>query len=702
MTGSRFASQDEWREGPSAELSLALPAGTDAIEIETVASGDVPNGSAVALLSPRVELEARQVRAADHPVVFDVEQRLTAIVEIDPERAEVDFGTRRRWVPEEQPAAEPVFLPPIEVVGSFTGRRGRLALALTGDRSVSVVVDLERDSSLRGALALDDRMPPGTRVRLRASIDDEAVATFDVDSVHWTDVDVPLGEWAGRDRTLTLATTTEALEPAPVAKAEPDFVIGDTVLFAYEAREARIGFASPRIATPASVPRRLATADTPSVLLLHVETLRTDALGQGRTPALDRLAGAGTVYETAIAPSPWTLPSTATLLTGRYPSAHGVLTHERAVVPDELPTSAELVRSAGVATGAVVTNDLLRADAGYGRGFSSYAYVPYANARQVNDLARAFVDNHVDQQFFLFLHYFDPHHPFNAPGDWRDRAVDAELRGRDLMGVTQAMADELRDGHRREPGDTDVRFLRQRYEAEIAWLDHHVDALLDGLDRHGVLDTTMVVFTADHGEEFYEHGLLGHGSNLFDETLRVPLIVAPAGSLSGWASGAEAGASSRVTTVTSTAGVFAEILDRMGADYERESVRPSLTQARGGLAFSETSKGFALDGLGDPLRRHLLSVRSDDHLLVWKRPVEGEEGDGEWELFDLRTDPGATTPRPAEGAAADELRRRLDQAVQWSLDHAARAPSAGGDLERLEALRALGYLGGPGAGDGGD
>jgi arylsulfatase A-like enzyme len=140
------------------------------------------------------------------------------------------------------------------------------------------------------------------------------------------------------------------------------------------------------------------------------------------------------------------------------------------VLPGDKPTLAELARAAGVATGAVVASDILRPAAGYQRGFESFARVPWANARQVNDLAAAFIENHAGQQFLLFLHYFDPHGPLHPPGEWRDRYLDPELRPlvvreAEARLLAKMFAAAKGEGAPPAPDDPDVRFLHGLYWA---------------------------------------------------------------------------------------------------------------------------------------------------------------------------------------------------------------------------------------------
>jgi arylsulfatase A-like enzyme len=339
-----------------------------------------------------------------------------------------------------------------------------------------------------------------------------------------------------------------------------------------------------------------------------------------------------------------------------------------------------------------VASDLITEAGGYARGFNSFAHVPYANARQVEDLAEAFLVDHAQQQFFLFLHEFDPHSPYAAPEPFRDRYVPEELRGRTvaqvearLQVVTEGI--QLRGEAPPGPDDPDLRWYRGRYLGEIAWWDSQLGHLLEALKRLKLDDSTIVVLVADHGEEFFEHGLFGHGSNLFDETLHVPLLVAapPA----GWSSALPFGVRD---DVVETEALHASVLEWLGAAFDADVVRPSLRHPTG-MAFSETDKGLVLDAFGDPFRRSMDSVRTAAQRAIVSLPVEGEPRDAvKREVYDLRADPAARVPLPDSPVVHQAIQQVLDTASWCEAHRAAQAP-AGLSPDQMATLQALGYTG---------
>jgi arylsulfatase A-like enzyme len=238
-----------------------------------------------------------------------------------------------------------------------------------------------------------------------------------------------------------------------------------------------------------------------NLVLITVDTLRPDRLGfsgheRGTSTAIDRLAAAGVRFERSYSQSGWTLPSVATILTGRYPKDHGATRFNRALDPD-LETMATILADHGYDTRGFVSHVLLGSDYGLSRGFSVYddSVLEVGNPHKVasavplTDSVLRSLET-LEEPFFLWVHYFDPHFKYLAHARW---------------------------GHL---GTAKI----DRYDAEIAHTDEQIGRLLTGLEDRELLADTVVVFTADHGEEFGEHG--GHFHyTLHDEVVRVPLVI---------------------------------------------------------------------------------------------------------------------------------------------------------------------------------
>ena len=253
-----------------------------------------------------------------------------------------------------------------------------------------------------------------------------------------------------------------------------------------------------------------------SLVLIVIDTLRADRTGAygyrpAVTPTLDSLAAAGVRFAEVVAPTPVTLPSVATVLTGLYPLAHGVRDNGYFVLEDRLQTLAERFREAGFRTAAVVGSAVVGADRGLAQGFEWYdadfedfypiyreELRPYEadlagtrrRADEVTDRAISFLENFRDSPYFLFVHYFDVHSHYDPPPSMS----------------------------RLHPG--------RPYDGEVSFVDREIGRLMSRLPDP---DRTLVVVTADHGESQGEHGEPQHGFLLYQATLRVPLLVAGPG-----------------------------------------------------------------------------------------------------------------------------------------------------------------------------
>ncbi len=280
----------------------------------------------------------------------------------------------------------------------------------------------------------------------------------------------------------------------------------------------------------------------PNVVFVTVDTLRADHLGaygypRATSPFLDSIAAAGARFSDAVAPAAWTKPSTGTLFTGLYPSRHGALYHGSSLkLPEGMRTLAEAFRERGYVTAGFVSNPNIKAVFDFDRGFDVFFDSPvedtltlacirasftgriltslmrhqfnwnYENdARRINEHVLAWLDANHDLPFFLYVHYIDPHVPYDPPAAYRKQFEQehgfavfnkrAKLVGQDL------------------------------YDAEIRYTDDGLRELVERIKRLGIWERTLSVFTSDHGEEFFEHEVLGHGFSLFQAAIRVPLVL---------------------------------------------------------------------------------------------------------------------------------------------------------------------------------
>jgi len=421
-----------------------------------------------------------------------------------------------------------------------------------------------------------------------------------------------------------------------------------------------------------------------NVLLLSVDTLRADRLGaygyrdRPTSPRIDALLGEGVRFEQANAQRAATWPSLATVLTGLYPSAHGVVENGYGF-PDGLPTLPLSLHAAGYETGAFLSN-MCKANHQGWDGFGCTGGEDGKTVRRAIDWTRA---RSGARPFLLWVHLFGAHSPYYNGGDAADRTLDPGYQG--PVGPRRWQLDRI---HReRIPlAARDLQHLDAIYDAAVMGSDRQVGNLLDGLRAAGKLERTVIVFLADHGEELYRHNrYLYHSCSVYQTTLHVPLaIVAPG----------LAPAGARVPQLVELVDVAPTIHALLGVPPPKEhgrSLVPYLERpGQGGAG----KPAFSEYGLG-PIR----TVLDGRFKLVWNpqgfepacipQMPPGHYPIGRAELYDLDRDPGELHNLAAgDPARVRDLSRRIDQrfaGIAPNARHQALSP------EQKKQLEALGY-----------
>lgn len=274
-----------------------------------------------------------------------------------------------------------------------------------------------------------------------------------------------------------------------------------------------------------------------NVILISVDTLRSDRLGcygykRNTSPSIDKLARRGVRFENVISECSWTAPAHMTLFTGLYPTTHGVTT-PGVCLWSRIPTLPEVLRRNGYRTFAYTGGGNVAAYYGFGRGFERYA----VNEGRKKGLKSCALDKAIasaerrikrfrpEEPYFIFVHGYDVHAPYEPWEPWASRfqSPDAEPFDDYLLDDY----DVKKRGRRLSPGN--IKFLSDLYDAGVARADQLVGGFFEFLQRRGDLERTIVVFLSDHGEEFGEHGSVGHYGTIYPECLRVPLIIAGPG-----------------------------------------------------------------------------------------------------------------------------------------------------------------------------
>lgn len=516
------------------------------------------------------------------------------------------------------------------------------------------------------------------------------------------DLDLDLGARAGE----SVALVSSLLGPSPAAASED--AEGGRLVW----ERARLeGTRSVWVADAGGLRGRY------NVLFVLFDTLRADHVapygsGAVRTPTLARLAETGFTFENAFANASWTRPSVVSLWTGLRPSAHRVV-EPTTLVPEAAPYLPALLKQAGYVTLAVSNNAHFSPSFGFGRGYDRIVEYyrdrprvleqlpdPAAQADHVwsRYLGPAF-ESRGDRPVLAVLHEIDPHSPYEAPAPY------AELYGFGYRGNIDGWnTGDFNEGLRmlravNEYGpwleQADLRQMRAQYAAEVTFMDDYLARLLGHLETAGLREETLVVFLSDHGEQFYEHGAWGHGTSLYEEELRVPLIFSLPGVLPA---GGRSRAHAQLIDVTPT------VLDLLGLE------RPALVQGRsllpdmlggsaeleGGALTTWARSNFTIHGRGTRFAssEEWQSVRHGDWKLLRHTQRRGGHAFHEYELYDLSRDPEEVLDRwGMEPVIGHALRQLLETRIERdaALDLEA-GTSEQMDPDVLQNLRELGYV----------
>jgi arylsulfatase A-like enzyme len=429
-------------------------------------------------------------------------------------------------------------------------------------------------------------------------------------------------------------------------------------------------------------------ASRPNFVLVVIDTLRADRLGfEGKRghalPAFSRLRSESTYFPNARSTSSWTLPATVSLLVSQLPSQHGA-TAWTSDLTEEQTTFVEKLREAGYRTGGWSANHLIRPERGFDRGFDTFELVThpewkfgtppqnphaFALAEDVTARALAWLDDDsvasAADPFFVYLHFMEPHTPYLCPPGAGSACKSVAMHlNRHLVAAFWDF-------------DSDQEALiSDFYDNDVRRTDAALDHLYGALEARGLLESTWLIVTADHGEMLGEHGLYVHGNALYEETLRVPLLIRT-----------PVPGNTRSSAPVSLIDIAPTILDAAGvelpAEFKGRSLQPAL-EMRLLDPLPIVAELLPLRSEATEHYRHVLSVTSGSTKLVLGT-------DGALQRFDLAADPAERVALPAE---MRELEAYLSEAgVDFrhleELDKEVPEPSP----EELQHLKALGYVG---------
>jgi arylsulfatase A-like enzyme len=466
------------------------------------------------------------------------------------------------------------------------------------------------------------------------------------------------------------------------------------------------------IATGVGCQRRPQRAQ-PNVVLITIDTLRADRIGAygyplATSPAIDALAKRGVRFADTTVAWPKTWPSMASMVTGKYPISNGILLRPRRPLPESSVTIAEVLHDAGYATGAVVANINLGRDFGFAQGFdqfveswaeeairltgkATFRNAPgrvkrFTNGTRVTDQGIATLDalgQGKDKPFFLWLHYIDPHGPYVPPAAYAGLFTGAHPSV--PVPVDELPPYQLQIDPATGQVSNDIGFYETQYDREVRSVDDQVGRLLAALEQRGLMQDTLVILTADHGESMDEnHYYLEHGNVPYQTIAAVPMIFVLDGRIP---------AGRVVEHPVGLIDLYATVLALTGAQAPADAQSTSLVPLLSGDA-EEPRHVFMESGNVEPFQ--LVARRGP-----WKLVLLRAASDREWlqrkevELYDLKSDPTEQRDVRAEHPEiAAELQAALDA---WQKNTPRFQGGGSTDLKQLDAskqemLRALGYV----------
>lgn len=410
-----------------------------------------------------------------------------------------------------------------------------------------------------------------------------------------------------------------------------------------------------------------------NVVVVVIDTLRRDHLAtygyeRQTAPFLDRLAREGAVFD-GLSPTSWTKPATASLLTGLHPLRHQAVGRLDSV-PEPVVTLAERLREEGYRTLGISANGWISRFFGFDQGFDELAVVDDLwYAEEVNRRLQPRLDR-LRPPFFLYVHYVDPHAPYEPRTAWDGGALS------DPTPVAMEALDAF--SIRQRPPELMTR-VRDLYDGEIRGADRGLEELVRELERRGLMKNTLLVVTSDHGEEMEDHGRMSHGLSLYEEVVRVPLVFHAPHRIPAGRHG-----------IASLMDVVPTLMDFLGLEAKEESL-DGVSQAASlqGRTEIAASRPFLfhldhIDGTG------LALTRGRDKLVLGRRPYHKE-------LFDLEADPGERHNRLDQKSEEEFARLAADLAGVYN-DHSRQAHPRRGAImnEYIQGkLAALGYAAAP-------
>jgi arylsulfatase A-like enzyme len=423
----------------------------------------------------------------------------------------------------------------------------------------------------------------------------------------------------------------------------------------------------------------------PPVYLIAVDTLRADALGvygsARPTPFLDEFAKQAIVFENCFAPASWTVPSMASLFTGLYPFHHGAVKAledngqvlSQQVLSGGWQTLAEMLKERGYRTYGVSASGHLAEQYGFAQGFDEFVTHPFLNkefliASWQGMLPRVTAEHRFGQPVFGFFFFFDTHHPYAPTEPYISRYYPGWTEAAERIAIEDVVSLWKTGYFQKDPEK--ARLARALYDSEVAGLDATLQEFVQDLPG---FDDAVVIFAADHGEEFMEHLAMIHGNNLFQPQIHVPLMIRLP---------RRQGAGLRVVEPVSLIDVFPTLAELSGAANPPKTDGVSLASLWKGGQLAKRDLFLHLDV---PWAHTKAMVRWPRKYVWWS--------DRDRNVFDLTADQAEVNDlAPAEGAALDQAFRDLEKGAKTNVRFPPRTVSGEISDEMREKLKNLGYI----------
>jgi len=445
------------------------------------------------------------------------------------------------------------------------------------------------------------------------------------------------------------------------------------------------------ITIPVYAVRGAGIAHPKNIILIVVDTLAADRLGfmgyeRDTTPFLDELASQSFIFDRAYTPKSTTMPAFTSILSGLHPSQHGVIENGHKV-PDDLHFLTEDLQDAGFETWGIPSARVVGRQFGFDRGFDYYANtsaIPHTADEMYERLERIMKNSplygepslrSVNNPLFLMLHFYDTHTPFQPDDEFLKKFVDPEYKGQ-VDGTWEQF--EKYNKYGIEYNTADLKRASDLYDAEIRTFDEKLKRIFELLDEVGLLDNSIIILTADHGENLGEHHFITHG-NPYEPALHVPLLVHFPDNRSG---------GKRISTVVENSDILPSILDLYDVELRHEmygqSFIPLITPDRE-RDYSQRERFYSVGNVTDGGRMY--GVFDGRYRLIFDTGKSDE-----MQLYDVITDPKETRNlmNDDEPELSLSLSRYLGEFISEMSD-SVKAETVMDD-ETREALASLGYL----------